>query len=723
MRRMALVMVAVMLAGRADAQATIRGTVRATHGPPVAGANVFLVETLDGALSDSAGRFSFSTSHTGRALLVVKAPGRGEVRRGVDVPVAEPLAITMPEEPRRLAPTTVVASRYAASDERGATLSTLDVVATPGTNADVMRAIQTLPGVQGVDEGTALYVRGGDHLETQTLVNDAVLATAFSHESPNGTFTGTVDPFLLDGIHFSSGGFGARHGNALSGVAALTTLGVPRRATGTVTAGLAAVSAAAALPVTRAFGVRVAANQFDTDVLFRVNGSAVRYAMPPRGHDRSGSAIWRYRPTGELKVFGIAQATSLAAEVADPSFTGAYRLDLRSHLAVANWRDVVGRWSPSARVSDTRLRRAQEYGAFLLETGQRVSGASGQLDWAATGALTLRGGAEWERLRADLAGSLPDAGHDKRPGARVTTVRGHPDRDRGGLFAEADALVGARTRIVAGVRRDRGSPPAAWTVDPRASAAVTVVPGLVLTAAWGTYHQLPDALLADSTLGDPALPAMRATHAIVGMQAGSAGRMLRVELYDKRYADLAQVTRDYAVAGGGTGRARGVDVFLAGRGIPGMSWRVALSRLVSRRTDPHTGTMAPAPSDVPVTATTVVTHMLTPAWHLGLTHRVAAGRPFTPVAGATFDAADSVWVPRYGAPMSERLPSFHRLDLGLTRLQRVGAYQGVFFLSINNLLDRENIHAYRHSTDYSARFPIRSLFKRSVYVGASLGTP
>jgi hypothetical protein len=46
--------------------------------------------------------------------------------------------------------------------------------------------------------------------------------------------------------------------------------------------------------------------------------------------------------------------------------------------------------------------------------------------------------------------------------------------------------------------------------------------------------------------------------------------------------------------------------------------------------------------------------------------------------------------------------------------------QGVVFWSISNLLDRENIHAYRYSADYTVRTSSRSIFNRAHYVGASI---
>ena len=121
-----------------------------------------------------------------------------------------------------------------------------EVATTPGTTADIGRTIQTLPGVQSVDEGNAIFVRGGDYLETKTFVNDALLLTGFRYDNPTGTFSNTPNAFLLDGIFFSSGGFGARFGNALSGVVSLRTLGRPPTTTGTLSAGLGALSAGGA---------------------------------------------------------------------------------------------------------------------------------------------------------------------------------------------------------------------------------------------------------------------------------------------------------------------------------------------------------------------------------------------------------------------------------------------------------------------------------------------
>jgi hypothetical protein len=40
----------------------------------------------------------------------------------------------------------------------------------------------------------------------------------YRYETPTGGFRGAVDPFLTQGVSFSTGGFSAEYPNALSGV-------------------------------------------------------------------------------------------------------------------------------------------------------------------------------------------------------------------------------------------------------------------------------------------------------------------------------------------------------------------------------------------------------------------------------------------------------------------------------------------------------------------------
>src|SRR5690606_16183718 len=162
----------------------VEGRVGSRTGAPLAGANVFLLETLDGALSDARGRFRFETRHHGAATLVVLWRGYLELRRPVTLPLEDPLALVLDERPVALAPLEVAAGRVLATAEPDAALSTLEGVTTPGAAAGVSRALQACAGLQAVDEGGGLFVRGGSPEETRVFLDEAAVLAPYRHESP-----------------------------------------------------------------------------------------------------------------------------------------------------------------------------------------------------------------------------------------------------------------------------------------------------------------------------------------------------------------------------------------------------------------------------------------------------------------------------------------------------------------------------------------------------------
>ncbi|MDQ6689895.1 MAG: TonB-dependent receptor, partial [Gemmatimonadota bacterium] len=272
-----------------DSVRLVRGSIRSKDGSPVVDADVFLIETLEGATSDSAGRFTIRTSRRDSATLVARRIGFTPTQRVIDLTSRDVIQLDLERQAPVLVPITVTAGSYTAGSERGASLNAIQVVSTPGATADIARAIQTLPGVQSVDEGTGLFVRGGDVSETRVLLNDIVMIAPYNYETPTGNYTVTVNPFLLDGIFFSSGGFGARYGNILSGVADLRTQGRPEQTSVVGTAGLAAVSGGLNLTLPRGYGARATATWSDTRPLFKLNGSTRSYSPAPNGTDFSGS--------------------------------------------------------------------------------------------------------------------------------------------------------------------------------------------------------------------------------------------------------------------------------------------------------------------------------------------------------------------------------------------------------------------------------------------------
>ncbi len=713
----------LVLPGLLGAQTAIKGVVVSADERPIVGANVFVLETLDGVLSDSSGRFTIRLTSGFPATLMVRRLGFQQAQRVLAAAdTALSLRMVLERGATNLVPITVQAGAITAGNERGATLTALEVVTTPGTAADINRTIQLLPGVQSVDDGTALFVRGGDYTETKVLLNEAVLLNPAQLLTPSGTFVGTVDPFQLDGIFFSSGGFGARYGNALSGVVGLRTRGATARSTGTLSAGLAAWSGDAAVRVNNRFTIRAAGNRNDLTPFLRLNANPRGFSPPPRGRDLSLSATYTYGLAGELKVYGISQTNVVGVPIDDPGFSATFDSDVASNLVVATWKDVRGAFAPLVSVSRSTLDRREGFGAFNLNAGQELRTVFSQLAWERSPRLTLRVGGEIEHVVSDMRGSIPNE-TDRSSGSRTTLWRIDRPGTRNGGFVEADLRPHATIRLQSGLRADRSTLTGRATTDPRVSAAWQPQSFVTFTVAWGLYHQVPDPLFYSDSLGRSNLPAMRSEQRVVGVQLGNpAAGLVRVEAYDKQYEDLSLISRDYRVATGGVGRSRGIDLFLKGR-IPvlGVDTRTTLSLLEARRTAPETGTVERATFDVPRSYAFIAEKLLPRGYRAGLTWRTSSGRTYTPVTSAAYDATEETWVPAWGTPNSGRFPELRRLDVSASRYMPITpSLQGVFYLSLSNVLDRDNTQGWRYSPDYQTRTPVRSIFNRSVYFGASL---
>jgi hypothetical protein len=668
---------------------------------------------MESSTADSAGHFTIHTTRRGIVTLIARRIGFAPARLMVDLTKPGAVEVSLARQSPVLVPITVTAGSYTAGSERGASLNAIQVASTPGATADIARAIQTLPGVQNVDEGTGLYVRGGDVSETRVLLNDIVMIAPYNYETPTGNYTVTVNPFLLDGIFFSSGGFGARYGNILSGVADLRTQGRPTQSSVVGTAGLAAVSGGLNFALSNGVGTHATATWSDLRPLFKVNGSTRAYSPAPNGTDFSGSVIWKYRPTAEIKTFAIVRHSALGIAPSDPSASGGYAADSRNSMYQAGWKDLFGSVATTTSVSYAQTNRAEEFGGFSLGDTEKSTQLFTQGAWTAADAFILRGGGDAEWRGAAFIGRVPSV--------NLTKFDSRTDGARNGLFVESDMRPLPDLRLVTGVRTDRSTFTGVRTIDPRVSAALRVGGSATITSAWGVYHQVSDPLYFDAALGIPGLAPMTARQAVVGAQLGESAFIARIELYKKDYHDLAQLGPNQIVVGGGTGSSSGADVFLKG-GLPGrIGGRISYSYVDAKRTDPLTGVKARAPFDVTNSFTLVADKAFGVGWSVSGAVRYATGKPYTPVAGASFDQSRNVWVPQYSASFSERLPPLQRVDLSLSRFKRLSPQTVlVMFASVNNLFDRVNTYEYRYTADFSQRIPIRSLFNRSFYVGGSI---
>ena len=218
------------------AQTHISGKVTDTKGISIPGANVYLKGTYDGASSDADGQFSFTSDEKGKQTLVVQAIGYKSSEENVDLE-GSTLVIksTLQETINLLKAVTITAGAMEAGDEKkSVVLKPIDILTTSGAMGDITGAFQTLPGTATVGNDGRLFVRGGDAAETSIYMDGLQVGNAFGTSASNVPTRTRFSPNLFKGSFFSTGGYSAEFGQALSSTLALNSLDMPLRNQGDI---------------------------------------------------------------------------------------------------------------------------------------------------------------------------------------------------------------------------------------------------------------------------------------------------------------------------------------------------------------------------------------------------------------------------------------------------------------------------------------------------------
>ena len=709
------------------ARVLVHGTVRTEDGPGLPHVTVYLVAPHLIARSDGAGRFELRGDVRGQAILVATLPGFVAARRTVDLDAA-PVEIDLILMP--LARTEIISVLAPALGDAlpfAQQRSGLDALTTPGTAGDLFRAAQMMPGVVKVDEGAGLFVRGGDVSETVTFLDRARLAHPYRYETTTGGMFGTVPPWHVSGFSLATGGFPARYGNALSGVLELTGLDPPAQRELSASVGLGAASLSGGLPLGPGAGVWLGGNRSNTRALFAVNDPEQEFSSYPEASDRSTRLHFGSPAAGWFRLFAFHEDDSVGVETQEGGFSGLLESEARNRMYSLGWeRRLADCCLAGVTLSHDAFRHSSRVGAIdetQQDTGNRV-----RLDLAAvSGRWTWRFGGEWESEQVRLDGSTSVRGGDLGgvEGARRWQL--DATRRRGAGYVEMERRLGPVT-VEAGGRLDYHSWQDSWTGDPRAALRWQVASDHRLRLAWGIYHQSPDARYLDAQRGNPDLDIMNAEHWVLGY--GFRDPMdpfhLRVELYAKDYDSLPLENERRFFSSDGTGEAHGLDLFArlaAGRWDGWVSYSYLHARRRWTRWEDQGRYPVPrhpvSPDfEIPHTLQLSANVQLPASVTLATSVRVASGRPFTPVEEA--ESTEDGFVPIYGAPQSERYPTYRRLDVTVSRAWPLpGENLAVGYVGITNLLDRQNIFEYAYTEDYDSREPARSSFGRALYFGVT----
>src|SRR5688500_12619021 len=219
----------LILSLQLTAQITVSGSVKNQKQEPLGGASISLENSYSGTTSAPDGSFSFLATDTGTTRILITITGYRSYEKEITISTA-PLVfnVLLKESVTELQAITITAGSFEASDKkRGSVLKSIDIVTTAGQQADIVAALKTLPGAQQVGETEGLFVRGGTGVETKVFIDGMMVSNPFYSSVPDMAQRGRFSPLLFKGTLFSSGGYSAQYGQALSSALVLESLDLP----------------------------------------------------------------------------------------------------------------------------------------------------------------------------------------------------------------------------------------------------------------------------------------------------------------------------------------------------------------------------------------------------------------------------------------------------------------------------------------------------------------
>ncbi len=671
------------------------GVVKDVKGEPIPGANILIVNTYDGTTSGANGQFSFTTMESGTHTIVIKFIGYKEFSRPIDLNNTRiEIQAILKESINELETVVITAGSFAASDESRRTIfKALDIATTAGATADIAGALNTLPGTQKVGESGRLFVRGGDGNEARTFIDGMLVLDAYGPAAINTPSRGRFLPFMFKGTSFSTGGYSAEYGQALSSALVLDSKDEEEFSRTDI--GLLSVGADVAH--TQAWEKASWAGKVGyTNIrpYFNLISQEVDWIKPPESLEASSAYRQRIGKTGMFKVYGNYNHSNFSLydhAIADPSVK--VLQDLRNNFGYLNGSyktSLSPKWSLRSGLSYTAIENDVALNKLKITEADKGIHAKVAFDGSLSDKLELRAGGEI--LNHEYAANVDTSTRALGFNEMISAV-----------FVEADIYTSNKFVTRAGGRLEYTNLINQASVDPRISLAYKTSKNSQVSVAYGKFRQSVNQQWLRYT---PDLLPEKADHYIVNYQLVQHNKTFRIEGYYKTYYDLAKVD-DSEFTNSGSGYARGIELFWRdNKTFRNVDYWLSYSFLDTERNYLNTP-YAVTPSFASAhNFSAVYKHFFTTLKsQLGFTYSYTSGRPYNNPNEEAFN--------------NSRTKSYQDLSGNISFLPKPHL---IVYLSCTNLLGRENIFGYQFSkvpddTGVFASRPIRQAAPRFIFLG------
>ncbi len=682
-------------------QTKISGIVKTENGGVVPGANILLLDTYGGVTAAADGSFAFTSDEKGTKTLLITFMGFKSFSRQVELNgTTLTIAATLKEEINELEAVTISAGSFTAGEEKRRTiLKAIDIATTAGATADIAGALNTLPGTQKVGESGRLFVRGGDGNETRTFIDGMAVLNAYGPSAPSTPSRGRFLPFMFKGTSFSTGGYSAEFGQALS--SALVLNSKDKAEMNQTDIGILSVGADVAhTQVWERSSLSGKIQYTDIRPYFGLISQRVDWKSPPVSLEGSSAFRRKIGKDGLLKVYGNFNQSGLSLynhDILYPEQKQLYNLANNYRYGNATFlRSFHDTWTlKSGLAYSFNQNKVNLNGSPLSETEKGVH-AKLVAEHSVSDKMELRVGAEiidrnynasrWNDTTKQI---LAQSFHEPL----IAT------------FAETEVYANQHFVTKAGARLEYSGLIDKASVDPRLSLAYKPGKKGQFAFAYGRFRQSAKNQYQRVNLH---LGQELAQHFILNYQIMTNRRTFRVETYYKQYDHLVKFADQDGtfLNNSGNGYAKGIEFFWRDNGtFKNVDYWISYSYLVTKRSYLNFPVSATPYFASKHNLSLVYKHFITQLkTQLGLTYSYSSGRPYNDPNSNQFNAA--------------KTPFYQDLSANIAYLPRPSL---ILYLSCTNLLGRDNVFGYQYSSAlndqgyYSSR-AVRQAARRFIFI-------
>jgi len=687
------------------AQTRISGKVTTENGEALPSANVFLKDTYDGVSTDENGNYSFTTSEEGEGIVIASFIGYKSQQKKVTLD-GNPIDVNfvLEEEASELDQVVISAGSFEASDEKKSViLRPLDIVTTAGAEADVYGVLQTLPGTQTIGETEGLFVRGGSAAEAKTIIDGMVVENPYNSSVPDVPARGRFSPFIFKGTIFSTGGYSAQYGQALSSALILNSQDLAPSTRSSINIMALGIGGS---HTQRWENTSLAGefNYYNLKPYFQIQKQNTDWTTPPYGID--GSIIFRQKTsqTGILKFYSTYSNSHLALNVDDvenPQYKDPFSLKDDNFYLNGSYNEILGDdWTLFTGVSYSKDFKNINLADTLIGSREQLAQTKVTLSKSIFGNSSLTFGGEFHNLKINES---------------YNQYNRKLDNNFFAGYAETELFITKDIAARIGLRFEKDNAIDKTNIAHRTALAYKVGEGSTFNFAYGHFYQTPE---KDFLYGNSSLNFEKAIHYILNYQYIDEFYTFRIEGYYKKYDDLVkQVTfpTDYSYPlynNSGSGYAKGIDIFWRDKKTFSLAdYWISYSYLDTKRNYRDFPTLAQPTFATPHTLSLVFKRWIPEiTTYLGFTYTFATGRPYYNPGNPVFNG--------------DKTKNYNNLSFNASYLVNLFDNFTVVYFSVTNILGFNNVFGYRYSSDGSYKEAIVPTTLRSAFLGVfiSLGS-